>query len=449
MHSRIVETYSAPVPRYTSYPTAPHFHGRIGPQTYEGWLKEVPEGAALSLYLHIPFCDRLCWFCGCHTKQVRRYDPIATYLDALIAEIGLVGKIMGAGKTVTAIHFGGGSPTMLVPADWRRLDRALRGHFTVAPGAEISIEIDPNDLDDERLDAMAAIGMTRASLGVQDFNGKVQSAINRIQTFEQTKAVIDGLRARDVASINIDMLYGLPHQTEATIARTAEQVLSLAPDRVALFGYAHVPWMKKHQRLIDAATLPDAHQRFAQARLAGDALMADGLIPVGMDHFAKPGDALALAATSGALRRNFQGYTTDNADALIGLGASSIGQLPQGIVQNTASTADYMRAVEQGQFATIKGYALNDHIRMEGWAIEQIMCNFSLSRGEALARFGNAANRLFEMADLYLATHDDGLFLRNGDRYEVTPQGRPFVRHFAAIFDAFLAQSRARHSVAV
>lgn len=449
MHSHIIETYSAPVPRYTSYPTAPHFHNRIGPQTYAGWLRALPEGASLSLYLHIPFCDRLCWFCGCNTKQVRRYEPIMAYLNALIAEIALVGRTVGAGKTVTAVHFGGGSPTMLMPHDWQRLDRALRSHFSIAPDAEISIEIDPNDLDEERLDAMAATGMTRASLGVQDFNDKVQIAINRIQTFEQTKAVVDGLRARGIASINIDMLYGLPHQTGATIARTAEQALSLNPDRVALFGYAHVPWMKKHQRLIDEAALPDSHQRFAQAQIAGNALIAAGLVPVGMDHFARPGDALAIAAASGTMRRNFQGYTTENADALIGLGASSIGQLPQGIVQNTVVTADYMRAMEQGAFTTVKGYALNDDVRMEAWAIEQIMCNFALSRGDALARFGDAANVLFDMAERYLSTHRDGLFVRNGDRYEVTAQGRPFVRHFAAIFDAFLAQSQARHSVAV
>lgn len=448
MRETLVAAYSSPVPRYTSYPTAPHFHDKVTPETYGDWLGAIEPGARVSLYLHIPYCDRLCWFCGCHTKQVRQYAPIANYLEALHAEIALIGEKL-QGTTVTAIHFGGGSPTMVSPRDLRRLDAALRCHFAVAPDAEISVEIDPSDMDTEKLDALATIGMTRASLGVQDFDPRVQMAINRIQTYEQTRAVVEGLRAHGIGSVNLDMLYGLPHQTEQSVLDTAQQVLSLSPDRVALFGYAHVPWMKKHQKMINEAHLPGPAARFEQAKVAGLQFIVGGLDPIGMDHFARPEDSLAIAASTGTLRRNFQGYTTDSADALVGLGASSIGQLPHGYIQNITPTADYMRAVTEGRLATARGIALTDADRMHGWAIERIMCDFSLSRAAALEKFGDDASALFDLAEAYLATHDDALFTREGDNYTVTLRGRPFVRQFAAVFDTYLVRSNARHSIAV
>lgn len=448
MRETLVAAYSSPVPRYTSYPTAPHFHDKVTDGTYGDWLDAIASGARVSLYLHIPYCDRLCWFCGCHTKQVRQYAPIANYLEAMLCEIALVGKKL-QDTIVTAVHLGGGSPTMLAPPDLKRLNAALRAQFSFAPDAEISVEIDPSDMDTEKLDALAAIGMTRASLGVQDFDPRVQMAINRIQTYEQTRAVVEGLRAHGIGSVNLDMLYGLPHQTEESVLDTAQQVLSLSPDRVALFGYAHVPWMKKHQTMINEAHLPDPAARFEQARIAGLQFIVGGLDPVGMDHFARPEDGLAIAANSGTLRRNFQGYTTDTADVLIGLGASSIGQLPQGHVQNITPTADYMRAVCEGRLATARGIALTDQDRMHGWAIERIMCDFAVSRSAALSKFGQQALALFERADSYLAAHGDGLFVREGDNYAVTLRGRPFVRQFAAIFDTYLVRSNARHSIAV
>ncbi|WP_404402038.1 oxygen-independent coproporphyrinogen III oxidase [Pelagibacterium halotolerans] len=449
MQDAIVAAYAKPVPRYTSYPTAPHFHDGIGPDTYGRWLDANNDTATrVSLYLHIPYCDRLCWFCGCHTKQVRQYAPIASYLEALFAEIDLVAARL-ANTTISAVHFGGGSPTMLRPDDMLRLDAHLRAGFTFAGDAEISVEIDPNDMDESRLDALSAIGMTRASLGVQDFDPRVQMAINRIQTFEQTREVIDGLRARGVASVNLDMLYGLPHQTARSVLGTAKQVLSLAPDRVALFGYAHVPWMKTHQKMIDEKALPDARGRFDQAQLAAQTLLSGGLEAVGMDHFAQPRDSLAIAARTGTLRRNFQGYTTDAADILVGLGASSIGQFPQGIVQNQVPTADYARAVTSGAFATARGIELTDTDRMNAYVIERIMCDFAVSRADLTKKFGPAASSVFNRADAFLATHKDGLFEAAGGHYVVTPRGKRFVRHFAAVFDEYLNEGAARHSTAV
>lgn len=449
MRDPLIAAYAAPVPRYTSYPTAPHFNESVTSQVFKGWLKELPSDEPVSLYLHIPYCDRMCWFCGCHTKQVRQYAPVAAYLGTLIAEIDLVASHIGYRLTASAIHFGGGSPTMLLPADLQRLMDALRARFDIAPETEISIEIDPNDIDAARLDAIANAGFNRASLGVQDFNPTVQAAINRIQTFGQTRSVVDGLRARGITAINIDMLYGLPYQSTETVLATAAQVASLAPSRIALFGYAHVPWMKKHQRLINETILPDVDARFEQAQAAANYFIDNGLTPIGMDHFALPDDPLAIAAHNGTLRRNFQGYTTDNAKTLIGLGASSISQLPQGYAQNIIPTANYMRAVEAGELAIAKGIAISNEDRLHGYAIERIMCDYALSRPDLEAKFGDAAKSIFKRADIYLATHKDGLFVRDDETYRVTDRGRPFVRHIAAIFDTYLERGTARHSVAV
>lgn len=449
MDRSLVEKYASPVPRYTSYPTAPHFGADVSTSTYSDWLRALPKGASASLYVHIPYCDRLCWFCACHTKQTRQYDPVARYLKALDAEIASISALAGNRLRVTALHFGGGSPTLLQADDILALGGRLRDSFAFAPDAEISVEMDPNEMDEARFDALAAIGMTRASLGVQDFDERVQQAINREQTFEQTKWVVDAVRARGVDSVNLDMLYGLPHQTLASIEATTDLVLSLRPDRIALFGYAHVPWMKKHQTMIDEALLPDAGARLEQAEAASHLILAAGYETVGMDHFALPEDSLAVAARSGTLRRNFQGYTTDQADALIGLGASSIGLLPQGYVQNMPATGEYERRVLAGGLATVRGVALSDADRMRAWIIERLMCDFSVSRCELLSRFGEPARAVIAEAELLAANDRDGIFARAGNRFVVTDRGKPFVRSIAAHFDAYLGRGTARHSVAV
>ena len=446
----LIARHGGPVPRYTSYPTAPHFHDGIDNATYARWLAELPGEASLSLYLHIPFCDRLCWFCGCHTRQTHRYEPIAAYLGSLRTEIEAVaGRLAGRGR-VSAIHLGGGSPTMLQPDDMRSLALLLRERFVVPNGAEISVEIDPGDIDEARLDAMAAIGLTRASLGVQDFDPFVQAAINRPQTFEDTKAVIDGLRARGVGSVNIDMLYGLPLQTVETVLRTVDLVVSLAPERIALFGYAHVPWMKKHQTMIPTETLPDLDARFVQAEAAASALVAAGYVRVGIDHFARPDDALARAALAGRLHRNFQGYTTDAADALLGFGASAIGRLPQGYVQNTVATGQYRAQVADGGLAIAKGIAFTNEDRVRGYAIERLMCDFAVDYSDLNARFGAAAaaGTITDLAAI--ACRDtDGLTQADANGLAVTETGRPFVRKVAAGLDAYLRSGAGRHSSAV
>lgn len=436
------------VPRYTSYPTAPHFHQGVDAGVVRKWLEAIPQGEDISLYIHIPFCDRLCWFCACHTKMTQRYEPVAEFLTALRHEIATIGKLV-RGARVRALHFGGGSPTIMKPDDVIRLNEALREAFDFRDDAEISVELDPNDLDEQRLHSFAAIGMTRASLGVQDFDPKVQRAINREQGFELTKAVADGVRSRGVRSLNLDLLYGLPHQSLESLEATIKQALQLAPDRIALFGYAHVPWFKKHQTMIDESALPGPEERFAQQELAGQLIVNAGYERVGLDHFARPGDSLAMAARRGTLRRNFQGYTDDRCQTLIGLGPSSISRFRQGFSQNNPATASYARLVSSGKLATGRGFALSEDDHARSWVIEQLMCNFSFSAAEAKRRFGSLGDHLVEEALEVASEKDGGMLVLVDDVFLVPQEARVLVRTIASRFDSYLKQGKARHSVAV
>ena len=450
MSEALLAKYSASVPRYTSYPTAPHFGPDVDCGKYAQWLSALKSGQTLSLYLHIPYCDRLCWFCACHTKHTLKYEPIAAYLVALKREIEAVAGRVDKGCRVTAVHFGGGSPTMVKPDDMRDLMAHMRRHFTFDEKAEISVEMDPNDLDDARYDALADIGMTRASLGVQDFNPVVQKSINRIQTFEQTKSVVDAVRARGVHSVNCDILYGLPHQSEETLAATVEDILSLDPDRIALFGYAHVPWMKKHQTMIPEDALPDTQARYRQMRMAADMLLAAGYQAIGIDHFAKPGDTLAKAARAGKLRRNFQGYTDDAADALIGFGASSIGQLPQGYVQNMPATGEYERMTQaETGLAAVRGIALSADDRLRADVIEQVMCNFGFDFATMREAHGALAEAVIAEAQAFARADRDGIVTLDSAGLRLTEAGKPFTRIVAAVFDTYLSNGKGRHSIAV
>ncbi|WP_047462097.1 oxygen-independent coproporphyrinogen III oxidase [Rhizobium rhizogenes] len=440
--------YAQPAPRYTSYPTAPHFHDGIDNACYARWLGETDPHKPVSLYLHVPFCDRLCWFCGCHTKQVRRYDPIADYLGVLEAEIALVARFLSDRRRVSAIHFGGGSPTVIEPDDIDSLRAKLDAAFDLGTDCEISVEIDPRNADHDKLQAWHRFGITRASLGVQDFDPGVQKAINRLQSFEQTRAIVNVLRDMGIGSINLDILYGLPLQTTETLRRTIDLAVSMRPDRIALFGYAHVPWIKKHQSLIDQNTLPSPVERFEMASLGAAQLAEAGYIALGIDHFARETDDLATAASDGRMRRNFQGYTTDDAETLIGFGASSIGKLPQGYVQNSVAAADYIGKVSAGELATSRGFALSISDRVVGSLIESLMCSFSFSLADLRQSFGIEVDHL--LADVErIAKEEQELIRFDGNVFMVEPQGRPFVRPIASRFDRYLAIAKGRHSVAV
>ncbi|GLR45538.1 coproporphyrinogen-III oxidase [Mesorhizobium amorphae] len=437
------------VPRYTSYPTAPHFHPGVDAVTVRGWMDALEGDDEISLYLHIPYCDRLCWFCACHTKQTRHYAPVATFLRSLHREIETVGRLVSGRRRIRAVHFGGGSPTMLKPDDILMLGKVLRDRFDFLDDASLSVEIDPNDMDEGRLDAFAAIGMTRASLGVQDFDPKVQKAINREQSFALTKGIVGAVRARGVGSVNLDLLYGLPHQTCESVAATVARALTLAPDRLALFGYAHVPWFKKHQTMIDEACLPDSAARLAQSQLAARLIVSAGYEALGLDHFAKPQDALAVAARAGRIRRNFQGYTEDQCETLIGLGPSSISRYREGHAQNIVATGEYEKTVNSGQLATARGieFSLDDLAR--GWIIEGLMCNFAFSAIDLVERFGTVGQTLLCEASRLAINGAGGLLRLDGENFVVPHESRPLVRTVAAKFDTYLRDRTGRHSVAV
>jgi oxygen-independent coproporphyrinogen-3 oxidase len=441
--------YSAPVPRYTSYPTAPHFDGRIGERDYVRWLESLGPATSLSLYLHIPFCDTLCWFCGCHTKMTRRHAPVSRYAQVLEAEIAAVAAHVGDGAEVSAVHWGGGSPTLLAPREMTALAAALRDRFTFAGMTEFAVEIDPRGFDIDRARALAEAGLTRASIGVQDFDLRVQRAINRIQSVDETRVVVEMLRRLGVTSINIDLMYGLPHQTLDTIAATIDAVLVLAPERIAVFGYAHVPWMKRHQTMIDDDALPSTLDRFAQADFVAARLADAGYVAIGLDHFARPDDPLAAVARDGRMRRNFQGYTADDAATLIGLGASAIGRLPQGYVQNEVATAAYEQRIVETGLAIAKGIALDDDDRLRARVIERLMCDLTFSESALTAEFGRRALPVIAEARAIAAAEADGLVARTPDGFRVTETGRPFVRTVCSRFDAYLARGTARHSAAV
>ncbi len=445
----LITAYAHPVPRYTSYPTAPHFHGDVGPNQQTGWIEALDPASSLSLYFHIPYCDTLCWFCGCHTKITRRYDPVANYIPALEAEMRLVRASVPAGVRVTSVHWGGGSPTMLSPPDIERLASGIDQYFDVEPDAEFAIEIDPRGLDRGRIDALAKGGVTRASIGVQDFDPTVQAAINRVQSFDETSQVVRWLRDAEISSINIDAMYGLPHQTLDAVTDTMEKVVSLAPDRVALFGYAHVPWLKRHQSMIDEAALPNTVERFRQSTLAAQLLIAAGYRQIGLDHFARSNDGLARALDAGTLRRNFQGYTSDTADALIGFGASAISCLPQGYSQNETAIAQYRARVEGDQLATVRGVSLGLEDVVRRWVIERIMCDFAFSGRALTERFETNIDAVLEEARGMGRFERDALIEATEDGFRVTQAGRPFVRAICAHFDAYLQTRDVGHSAAV
>ena len=447
--SDLIAKYDRRVPRYTSYPTAPHFSSAITGAQYADWLAALADATPLSLYLHVPFCASLCLFCACHTTVVRHPEPLISYGDTLQTEITRTAAASGRHLPVRHIHWGGGTPTVLPAAVMGAIMASLRRHFDVLPDAEIAVEVDPRTLSDDSLRALADIGVSRASLGVQDFDPRVQRAIHRLQDYDVTATCAEKLRKVGVRSVNLDLIYGLPYQTAAGVAATVRQALRIAPDRVAVFGYAHVPWMKKHQALLPAAALPDAVERFAQRAIVEQVLTAAGYVAIGLDHFARPDDSLAIAAANARLRRNFQGYTTDDAPVLLGLGASSIGSLPQGYVQNLPAVPAWRDAVHAGKLPVARGIALTQEDRLRRAVIDTLMCTNAVDLRAVAAQHGADPASLMDAAPALQEQAHDGLVLWDGMRIIVTPAGRPFVRAVAAAFDTYLAAGTARHSVAV
>ena len=434
------------LPRYTSYPASPHFTGAVGPATYAEWLRALPAEATASLYLHVPFCRSMCWYCGCHTHITQHDAPIAAYLASLRREVDLVAGHLHHRPLVRHVHFGGGTPTLMAPDAFRALVAFLRDRFPFSADAEIAVEIDPRTLAPAMMGALGAAGVTRASLGVQSFDPVVQEAIRRRQDFSVTEAAVTGLRAAGIRGINLDLIYGLPHQSVESCIETVRQCLALRPDRLAVFGYAHVPGFKKHQRRIDEAMLPNGVARRAQAEAIAETLTRAGYRRIGLDHYARPDDPLTVACVEGELRRNFQGYTTDASDALIGFGASAIGRLPQGHAQNDTVLRSYAERVGRGDLATLKGYALTRDDRLRATLIERIMCDFAVDVGQVCRSHGHDPEALLASLPRLRVLVAHGVVRLDGHTLSIPEDAKPFVRNVAALFDAHLGTSAALHS---
>ncbi len=426
--------FDARVPRYTSYPPATAFSPQTGEAFQVSCLQALDPETPVSVYIHIPFCERLCWFCACRTQGTTTLKPVANYLQVLKQELELLRATLPAGVKMGQMHWGGGTPTILPPDMIHELAKAVIDVIPPASDFSFSVEIDPTLVDDAKIAALAEMGMTRASIGIQDFALDVQEAIGRKQSFEATRACVDSLRAAGITSLNADLVYGLPYQTPAKLANTIAKVRALDPDRIALFGYAHVPTFSKRQKLIPDAALPGEEERYHLARQAAQAFIGSGYQAIGIDHFGKPQDSLTIANNTGHLRRNFQGYTDDTCPTLIGIGASSISQFAQGYVQNASATAAYIERVEAGKLSGHRGYALSAEDRLRATAINMLMCDFAIDL-KKLDAHPNARALL----PIHQAILEDfaGYVVATGEGLRITDDGRPLTRIIAQRYDGF------------
>jgi len=433
-------------PRYTSYPTAVEFHDGIDAAAYGARLDAASQNAdtPLALYAHFPFCEQRCHFCACHMIATKRRDRTEPYIERLIREIDLVADRLGDRNRISQLHWGGGTPTYFDAEHLVAVMNGIRRRFTLTPDAEVSLEVDPRVTSREQLAALAGVGFNRVSMGVQDLDPQVQTAIGRVQPFEMTESLVADARDLGYRSVNVDLVYGLPHQTVDNFDRTLDRVLELQPDRVAVYGFAYVPWHKGTQRRIDPATLPGADARIDLLLLTRRRFLELGYVEIGIDHFARPDDDLAIARSKRELHRNFMGYTTSLAPDMVGVGVSSIGEVAGAFVQNSTKLAHWERSIDAGELPTVRGYALtaDDHIRRA--LILDLMCHFSIDR-RALERTFDIDFATYFAADLARLAPlvDDGLVEIDDDEVRVTPLGHLFTRNVAMAFDAHLQAKRA------
>jgi oxygen-independent coproporphyrinogen-3 oxidase len=441
--ARFVES----APRYTSYPPATEFHGGFGDREARAELARLAPGP-VSLYLHVPFCVSLCWYCGCNVVATSRRERGSAYVDVLAKELELVAAACGAGRQVVELALGGGSPNFLSVSDLEKLFAAVRRTFGLAEGAEVSVELDPRDTREEQLAALVSLGLTRMSVGIQDFDPGVQAAIHRMQSAEQTRRLVDSARRLGVERINADLVYGLPLQTPETLARTLDEVIALAPRRVALFGYAHLPSLRPHQKLVErAGPLPDAGGRAELFALAVERLTGAGYQMIGIDHFARPEDELAIAARDGRLHRNFQGYVVRRAEVLLGCGATAISDSGGAYWQNDGDLAGWQRRIEAGELPVARGVALGGEDRLRRQVITRLMCNGAVDFVEVEERWAIQFEDHFA-GELARLASDDFAELVEVDRAQrriaARPTGRFMLRNLARVFDGYQASAAGR-----
>jgi oxygen-independent coproporphyrinogen-3 oxidase len=445
----LIERYDRPGPRYTSYPTAVEFHTGFGVQEYGDRLAAAAGAdAPLSLYIHVPFCEERCAYCGCAVIATRKREVAATYLDYLEREIAMLAAALGSRRRVVQYHWGGGTPTYLSPEQILRLDSTVRRHFDIAADAEQAIEIDPRVTSHRQIALLRRLGFNRLSFGIQDFDENVQHAIHRRQSEAMTRELYWAARDAGFDSINFDLIYGLPLQTVESFTRTLASVVDLLPDRIAVYSYAHVPWMRPNQKAIDPLDLPDAGTKRRLLGAAIEAFSAAGYQSIGMDHFALPDDELAVAARERRLHRNFMGYTVRPAPDSVAIGVSAIGDVAGAFAQNHKSLARYYEAIDAGRFPIERGYALTPDDKIRRYAIGELMCNFHLDGRLLEERFGVTLAEYFAAELEKLAAPGgpaaDGLITIEHDSVTVTPRGRLFVRNVCMVFDKYLAAHEGR-----
>lgn len=438
----LLRKYDTPGPRYTSYPTAPLFSTAFTAEDYKQEILDTNASDAtsdLSLYFHFPFCDTLCYFCGCTMMVTRDRNRIAEYLRYLKKEIDMIAPLLSRNRKVTQIHWGGGTPTHLSPDELLDIGEYIKAKFNVDPEVEMSVEIDPRELTQKHLGTLRHVGFNRMSMGIQDFDERVQKAVNRIQPEELSLQVLKWAEALDFHSINLDLIYGLPFQTVESFEKTVRKVLHFSPERIAVFNYAHVPWMKKHQQLIHPEDLPTPEQKLDILKMTIELLASHGYEYIGMDHFAKPTDELATSQKEKTLYRNFQGYSTKSGADLYGFGMSSISHFQNVYAQNEKNLQDYYKAIDAGRLATHVGYRMteDDHIRK--YVIMRLMCDLELNLATVNERFGIDFKRYFESSLPQLKRFvDDGLVEISHGKISIIGAGRLLLRNIAMCFDAYI-----------
>ena len=442
----LVRKYNVPGPRYTSYPPATKFTEAVAwPQLADELVTNNRTDRDLSLYFHLPFCKTLCWFCGCTTVITTQQGQSATYIKYLKKELAQMAAVVNPRRKVVQLHWGGGTPTFLKPPEIRELGQAIRDQFKFAPNIEAGVEIDPRRITPDHLQALRDAGFNRASLGVQDFDPKVQKAVHRIQPREMTAGVIKELRELGFESVNVDLIYGLPFQTVESFEKTLDQVLELSPDRLAIFSYAHVPWIKPSQKILEKA-LPSADTKLQLLRLIVEKLTGVGkYIYIGMDHFARRDDELAVAQRNKTLHRNFQGYSTRGGTDIYAFGMSAISQTQNAYWQNLKDLPTYYGALDAGKVPILRGYVLTDDDKIRRETIMRLMCDLELNYDDMSRKLGvnfpdYFAGELEALADL----RADGLIKQSSSGFEVTKQGRFFIRNIAMRFDAYLPKETER-----
>lgn len=436
----LLAKYDMPAPRYTSFPTAVQFEADFSPEIYAHALAALDKADPVSLYTHIPFCHSLCLYCGCNTTITPSYERIAKYVDVLLAEIALVGENLPGRLPAGRLHFGGGSPNYASTADLARILTAYDQAFDLSH-MQIDMECDPRLLTDSKIKEYAALGVSRISLGIQDFNAAVQAAVKREQPFQMVADQVDTMRRAGIEDINFDLIIGLPEQSPQTVEETLAHVKALRPSRIAVFPYAHVPWMKKHQQVLEAYPMPDTDTRFEMAALVHETLCDAGYESIGIDHYALPEDTLAVAARSHTMQRNFQGYTDDPAQTILGFGQSSISQVPGAYIQNSADAGIYRRAISAGKLASTRGLVLTEEDKARRALIEQVMCYFEVDFAEH-PDVPVPHDRLALLAQ-------DGLIEVDEAGLHITETGRPFTRIVAACFDPYFKAQPGRHAKAI